>query len=108
MPSRAGWPAQADADGGTAAQRAAAGSLTSTLVPRPGGLVSFSVPPSASARSRRPVSPEPSGSAPPAPSSRTDRLSTPRPASTETVTVSAFACLATFASASETALPHCG
>jgi hypothetical protein len=30
-------------------QRAAAGSLTSTLVPRPGGLVSFSVPPSASA-----------------------------------------------------------
>src|SRR5580700_4297021 len=63
-------------------QRAAAGSLTSTLVPRPGGLVSFSVPPSASARSRRPVTPEPSGSAPPTPSSRTDKLSTPRPAST--------------------------
>jgi len=54
-------------------QRAAAGNLTSTLVPRPGGLVSFSVPPSASARSRRPVSPEPPGSAPPTPSSRTDR-----------------------------------
>jgi hypothetical protein len=69
---------------------------------RPGGLVRFSVPPSASARSRRPVSPEPSGSAPPTPSSRTDRLSTSRPASTDTVTVSACACLAMLASASET------
>ena len=46
------------------------GSAAVTTVPRPGGLVTESVPPAASARSRSPSSPVPSAwSAPPAPSS---------------------------------------
>ena len=74
-----------------------------TVVPRPAGLCTEKVPPSASIRSFSPTSPEPrSGSAPPTPSSRTRTRSVSPEASASTSTTEACACLVAFVSASET------
>ena len=77
------------------------GSSAVTTVPRPGGLSTVSVPPSAATRSLMPASPEPSdGRAPPTPSSRTRRMRLPFDLAALTTTSEAPACLAAFASAS--------
>ena len=79
-----------------------AGSRTCSAVPRPGGLSTEIVPPSASTRSLRPMMPEPRpGSAPPMPSSRIDRMrALSSPCTRRSMTV-AWACLAVLASASD-------
>ena len=72
-------------------------------VPWPGGLCTSKSPSSASTRSRRPPSPEPSlGVAPPQPSSVTSMTSTASRGITRTVADVARAYLSTFVSASET------
>src|SRR5690349_19707962 len=84
-------------------QPSSMGSLISSVVPAPTGLATSIVPPSASTRSVRPMSPEPrAGSAPPRPSSRIESARTPSRASTATCTAEARACFAAFVSASDT------
>ena len=79
------------------------GSSQDTVVPRPAGLCTENVPPSASIRSLSPTSPEPrSASAPPAPSSRTRTRSLPPETAASTSTTDAYACLVALVSASET------
>ena len=69
-----------------ARQPSLSGSAATTTVPRPGGLTSDSVPPAASARSRRPRMPVPLVvSAPPRPSSATSQRSTPPSRRTDTL-----------------------
>jgi hypothetical protein len=85
------------------AQAGPAGMVTSSEVPPPGGLVISIRPPTAATRSLRPMSPEPrDGSAPPAPSSATSSRRVPPATPASTRTTEARACLAAFASASDT------
>ena len=79
------------------------GSWTRISVPSPGGLLTSIDPPRASARSRRPIRPEPrAGSAPPTPSSRIERWRVSSRPSQEMCTTDADACLVVLVSASET------
>jgi hypothetical protein len=72
-----------------------------SVVPSPAGLAISIVPPSASTRPVRPMSPEPRvGSAPPQPSSRIESPRTPSRASTATCTAEACACPAYLAGGS--------
>src|SRR5207302_8568248 len=70
------------------------------VVGPPAGLVTASVPSSASTRRASPRRPLPSAFAPPAPSSTTSATSAPSSSRTSTVTCRACACLPAFASAS--------
>ena len=82
---------------------AVSGSTQVTVVPRPTGLCTENVPPSASMRSCSPRIPEPrTGSAPPIPSSCTRTRSLPPEASAPTLTTEALACFSALASISET------
>ena len=84
-------------------KRSLSGSCAVTIVPLPGGLITNSVPPTASARSRRPRMPEPAeGSAPPRPSSVTSNFSTLPARVMSTFAFVACACFTTLVSASET------
>ena len=78
------------------------GSSTRTIVGPPRGLVTASVPSSASTRRRSPVRPPPAGSAPPRPSSSISTASASPRRATATATRLAPECLAAFASASAT------
>src|SRR6185437_15923613 len=78
------------------------GSSARTVVGPPGGLMTRSVPSSASTRRRKPLSPPPSASAPPLPSSWTSTESTPSPLQMRTSTRRAPECLPALASASAT------
>src|SRR2546425_725388 len=72
------------------------GSCAVTSVPLPGGLITNSVPPTASARSRRPRMPEPSaGLAPPRPSSVISNFNTSPTRVISTFAFVACACFAT-------------
>jgi hypothetical protein len=72
-----------------------------TTVPRPGGLATVTVPPSAATRSVIPASPEPGeGAAPPTPSSLIATTRLPFCRAAVTLTVDARACFAAFANAS--------
>src|SRR4029077_10728616 len=82
-------------------QAGLSGSCAVTSVPLPGGLITKSVPPTASARSRRPRIPVPlAGSAPPRPSSVISKRRTSSSSWIVTVARVASACLATLVSAS--------
>ena len=71
------------------------GSSAVTTVPRPGGLATDTLPPSAATRSVIPASPEPGeGTAPPTPSSRTETTRLPFCRAAITATLDACACFA--------------
>src|SRR6185312_10990619 len=79
------------------------GNSARTTVPRPGRLSTANLPPSASTRSRRPRSPDPtSGSTPPTPLSEISTTAQLPERSTRTRADSARACFTTLAIASET------
>ena len=100
-PPSSSWPNSRN--GSRAVRQGASGIRARRRVPAPGGLVTSSVPPSASIRLASPARPEPAaGSAPPAPSSETSATTRSAPCVTSTRTRVAPAYLTALESASLT------